>query len=222
MENLAQEQIQKRLSALPTIIREAINDSDWEARVRRIISINNLRVDQGTAVEETTLLTMLGLKDPRNFLQEIKKTGNLSEEQGRKITTEVGEEIFQPIKSYIIKVTRRESGLPEERDTIDEIIYGKEEDQLEIYNIESSLESEREEELGTQEQHEAPITREEIAHEMKKDVEIMPVSEGEKHKKLIEKEENMEETDLMAQKLKDTTRTETEEQSIDPYRESII
>lgn len=209
MEQILEEQIKNRTNQLPPVIRKAIDNSNWEAKVRRIVSINNLRVDQGAAIEETTRLTMLGFKEPKDFLKEIMSGADMEEGLAREITEVVGKEVFQPIKDDIIRITRKEAGLPEERDEIDEILYGDEAKKLEIYNIESSLETE-----GSESEDEVPITREQITKEIEDDIEILPETKAE-----IEKSES---EDLMSKKLQSTTRTEKEEQKIDPYREPTI
>jgi hypothetical protein len=218
MDEINPEQIQERLKELPEIIQEAINNSGWEEKIRRVASVFNLRVDQGAALEKLTQLTMLGFKDPTNFLNEVKDNVWVSEDEAKKITIEVREKIFDSIKSEIVKISRKEAGLLE-RTEIDEIIYGREEDSLDIYNINASLEDNIETEVNNVDDE--SVSREQIKEEIKNDVEIIEEEEEEKEVDVVDTIKTFNEKDSMSKKLEAPTTTITENTTLDPYRESL-
>jgi len=107
--------IQEQFKTLPQVIQDTILNSKWEEKIRRIVTTNNLHVDQGAAIENLVLITMLGIETPETFVQNAKEYARVSEEQAYNISAEVEREIFGDIRKKLIEVTDA-SGTVEEID----------------------------------------------------------------------------------------------------------
>ena len=103
--------LEERFRELPPVIQTAITESDWIKTLRKIISENELLIDQGLAIETETFLMMLGMTHPKNFTKNIKKEANLSTDQAVDVATEVEEKILSEVKKRIIEETEKKAGL---------------------------------------------------------------------------------------------------------------
>ena len=110
-EKTTQQLIQERFNQLPEVIQTAITDSDWRDVLRKIISDNNLLLDQGLAIEKETFLMMLGIENPKNYTKNIKRGAKLNREQAINIATEVEEKILSVVKSKIIEESEKKADI---------------------------------------------------------------------------------------------------------------
>jgi hypothetical protein len=114
-EQKIQPEIMERFKELPEVVQNIILESGWEKTTRRIVEENNLRIDQGGAIENEVMLTMFGFEKPENFRANITKQANLKPEQVDKIVSDINENVFQLIKDKLILETT------EEKDDFEEI-----------------------------------------------------------------------------------------------------
>lgn len=114
MNNELKNIIQEQFKLLPKIIQDTILNSNWEEKIRRVVKNNNLHVDQGAAIENLVLITMLGIETPETFVQNAKEYAEVSEEQAYTISSEVEREIFGDIRRKLIELT-------DTTDTVEEI-----------------------------------------------------------------------------------------------------
>jgi copper chaperone CopZ len=87
------------------VIQDTILNSKWEEKIRRIVTTNNLHIDQGAAIENLVLITMLGIEVPENFVENAKEYAKVSEEQAYNISAEVEREIFGDIRRKLIEIS---------------------------------------------------------------------------------------------------------------------
>lgn len=114
MDNETQNIIKEQFKLLPKVIQDTILNSNWEEKIRRVVKNNNLHVDQGAAIENLVLITMLGIETPETFVQNAKEYAEVSEEQAYTISREVEREIFGDIRRKLIELT-------DTADTVEEI-----------------------------------------------------------------------------------------------------
>lgn len=157
-EKTTQQLIEERFAQLPKVIQSAITNSNWVENLRKIISENNLLIDQGLVIETETFLMMLGLEHPSAYTKNIKKEANLTKEQAIKIATEVEKRILVPVKKLIIEETEKEAGI--EENPLEEIL-GKDPE------IENSLPS-----IKTDLDDESSEDRESLINELEGDIKI--------------------------------------------------
>lgn len=106
--------IYEQFQTLPKIIQDTILNSNWQEKIRRIVKNNNLHLDQGAAIENLVLITMLGIETPENFVENAKEYAEVTEEQAYTISNEVEREVFSDIRKKLIEIT-------ETANTVDEI-----------------------------------------------------------------------------------------------------
>lgn len=100
-----QPEIKERFLQLPAEVQTIILESGWEKVTRKIIEQNNLRIDQGSAIENEVMLTMFGFEKPRSFKENIIKEAHVDSQTADKIVLAVNEEIFSLIKEKLILET---------------------------------------------------------------------------------------------------------------------
>ncbi len=100
-----QDIIQEQFKSLPKVIQETILDSKWQDKIRRIVKVNNLHVDQGAAIENLVLITMLGIEIPEDFVKNAKEYAKVNDEQAQNISAQVEREIFGDIRKKLIETT---------------------------------------------------------------------------------------------------------------------
>ena len=99
---ITQEEARQQFDNLPPIIKEAIRQSNWRDKVKRIVQKNKLHIDQGQTLEDAVFSTIAGATSAVEFTKEIRDAAILSDQQAIKITKEIDSEIFQNIKYFLI------------------------------------------------------------------------------------------------------------------------
>ncbi len=97
--------IQEQFKTLPPVIQDTITNSNWQEKIRRVVKNNSLHVDQGAAIENLVLITMLGLENPDDFVNNAKEYAQVSEDAAYTISSEVEREIFGDIRRKLIALT---------------------------------------------------------------------------------------------------------------------
>lgn len=97
--------IQEQFQTLPKVIQDTILTSNWQEKIRRIVKSNNLHVDQGAAIENLVIITMLGIETPENFVKLAQEYANVNYDQALGISSEVEREIFGDIRKKLIDNT---------------------------------------------------------------------------------------------------------------------
>lgn len=98
MDTELEKQIGERLEALPEDIRTAIESSDLDTHIQEIGAANNLHIDQEGLLADETVLVMLGITAPENFVARIMSQVQVSQEVAQKLASTISEKIFQPIQ----------------------------------------------------------------------------------------------------------------------------
>jgi hypothetical protein len=121
-ETKIQPEILERLKELPELVQKIILESGWEQTTRRIVEENNLRIDQGAAIENEVMLTMFGFEQPENFRSNIIKEAGLSPETADKIVADVDKNVFGLIKDKLVLETTEDDTDFEKVETREQIL----------------------------------------------------------------------------------------------------
>lgn len=97
--------LNERFSQLPEVIQDIILESNWKDVIMRIIKKYNLHVDQGGELEALTILTMTGLEESDDYIENIKENLKITDSLAKEITKEIEIEIFQKIREEIVRKT---------------------------------------------------------------------------------------------------------------------
>ncbi len=97
--------VQEQFKTLPKIIQDTITSSLWQEKIRRVVKVNNLHIDQGAAIENLVLITMLGIETPENFVKNAQEYARVDYDQALVISAQVEREIFGDIRKKLIEAT---------------------------------------------------------------------------------------------------------------------
>ncbi len=93
--------IRERMEEIPTKVREAIENSNWERVVFDIGRSLKLHMDDIDAVAIETILTMTGLEHPEDFYENIKRETGIKSEDLVKLVEEINEKLFSKIREAL-------------------------------------------------------------------------------------------------------------------------
>ncbi len=94
-------EILEQFKQLPPAVQESLMESNWEEETRKIVSKYNLRVDQGAYVETETMLIMFGFVSPEDFVSDLIKDTEMSEEIAKQIEADISQNIFKKIMDMV-------------------------------------------------------------------------------------------------------------------------
>lgn len=114
MDQDLQTKIKNRFNELPPKIQAAITESDWVTTMRKIVKEANLRIDQGGAVEMETLLTMLGLASPEEYVNNLITEAQIDRTTAINISLKIEDQIFKKIRGILIEEDEKENDIVEE------------------------------------------------------------------------------------------------------------
>ncbi len=98
-------EIEKRVSELPELARNAIFASDLGTRIRTIGATHHLHIDQMDKLEDEVMLVMLGFTTADEFESHLTSQLNTNPEDARVLAAEIGEKIFLPIRQLMQAAT---------------------------------------------------------------------------------------------------------------------
>ena len=103
MENDIQLQIEKRMSELPEDVQQAILSSEFEEKIQALGQKNSLHVDQTGALNDETMLMMMGFTEPAEFAKHIENQARVPQGKAQQIAGDVSQQIFLPIRESMKK-----------------------------------------------------------------------------------------------------------------------
>jgi hypothetical protein len=194
-ESYLQPEIKERFQELPETVQNIILESGWEKTTRRIVEDNNLRIDQGAAIENEVMLTMFGFERPENFKENIIKETDLTPEEADKVVADINQNVFQLIKDRLVLETDDSDDNFEETDPNTTITSELKREGVEYQNNEDTVSLETE-------------------IESKEDI----LSEIEKPEPEINQQDR---NSMIEENLSKPSVKQPETQKIDPYREPV-
>lgn len=92
--------IDEHIDSVPSAIKEYLASDSFPQVFRDIIANQHLHIDTAYEVEVQTILLLLGLKNPQDYVTGLQEAG-LSKEQALAVTKEINEKVMTPIfESY--------------------------------------------------------------------------------------------------------------------------
>ncbi len=100
------EEITKAYEALPVIVQDVIDNSNWEDQLSIILKKNNLRIDQISVVENNTIFVMFVLMSVEDFITSLKEDAGINNKDTvDAIMVDIEKTIFAKIREALIKST---------------------------------------------------------------------------------------------------------------------
>jgi len=104
----SREQKIKIFESLPDDIKEAILSVELPDKIQTIASNNSLMLDQASELADEIGLYMIGLTKQRDFVKNISIKLNINKDLAEKVSIDVSNEIFSPIRSSLQEIQSNE------------------------------------------------------------------------------------------------------------------
>jgi hypothetical protein len=104
-----QDIIKTRFRELPPEVQKAITSANLTDKFDVLSKKYTLRIDQSDSLQTETLLVMLGLESPNDFLDNLVKNAEMSREMAGKIAADVNTDIIGGIRETLQNLTSNES-----------------------------------------------------------------------------------------------------------------
>jgi len=101
MDPQLRDEIQKRLSTLPAVVRDAIATIDIEKQLRAVSDNHKLHVDQWAILENEVMLTLLGFQEPVKLPANIQREVGVDAETAESLANDINTIVFEPIRQEL-------------------------------------------------------------------------------------------------------------------------
>lgn len=112
--------LEEKFKTLPPDVQQAITSIDIAQQLTDIGKAHHLHIDQLDELFDEAGLVMLGLTKPRNFVANLRKRVEISEEDARAIVKSVDAGIFSPIRESLKKIHGADEAATEDEELSDE------------------------------------------------------------------------------------------------------
>ena len=102
--DFSNEQLKVAYNKVPENIRAVISSEDTDEKIFDISQKYDLHIDVTGGLGKLTLMVMIGLLKPQEFIPELTKRLKLDQETANKVAQEVNEQIFKPIRDSLKKI----------------------------------------------------------------------------------------------------------------------
>lgn len=107
-----EEEIQKKMDALPPQVRDLIYSADMGTIIRSIGTKHQLHLDQIGALETEAAGVMIGLSEASNFVSEVASSLNVSQDKAAAIVEDVNTQLFVKIQDAMKGASRNAPSAP--------------------------------------------------------------------------------------------------------------
>lgn len=104
-----QQTIKDRYNELPADIQAAIKSADLADKFNKISEKHGLHVDQSGSLQTETLLVMLGLEPTEDYIGNIKRELDISQNEAQSISEDINQEIFNSIRTSLREMQNEET-----------------------------------------------------------------------------------------------------------------
>lgn len=104
----------ERFQSLPPALQQAIRSSNLRDQLKKIAEKFRLHIDQAAALENQTVMVMMGLQTPLEYTEALENELAVSENASYDIAEEANKEIFLPIREHLKKLFEEEGRRAEE------------------------------------------------------------------------------------------------------------
>ena len=101
--------LRERAKKIPKEVQEAIVSVDRRRRLANIAKNYQLHIDQAGVLDNETVLVMLGLESPDDFVGNITRELGISPAQAQLIANEVNQDIFLPIRESLKQMLEKDA-----------------------------------------------------------------------------------------------------------------
>lgn len=98
MDTVPQQAIQQRFGELPEDVKKAVQSAEVQKSIQSIGAAKGLHIDQMGALEDETLMVMLGFVEPAQFPARLVENLHISKETAQGIVDDLSQQVFQPIR----------------------------------------------------------------------------------------------------------------------------
>lgn len=116
--------LQEKFDSLPDVIKNAVTSVDFANNLQKIGQKNGLHIDELDALLEEVGLVMIGETKASDFPPKLGKRLNLDEGKLSPLVQKIDEEIFKPIRSALMSLTKNDQTQKKE-----EVIIAKKEEE---------------------------------------------------------------------------------------------
>lgn len=106
----AQQKLKERFSLLPRELQEAILAADLREKLKVVTDTHRLHIDQAGALENETILVMLGLEPLEDYRANLARELGVPEALAAAIERDVNRLIFLPIRESLKNLTEKDAG----------------------------------------------------------------------------------------------------------------
>lgn len=111
--------IEEQFRSLPHVVQDAILSSDMDVKFQALAQKHKLHFDQWDRLENQIMLTVLGLSEPGELVDDIVKKINLSRERAQIIVDDISTTIFKPIREKLERELEHPEAKPELQSSIE-------------------------------------------------------------------------------------------------------
>lgn len=111
--NYTPEQLDEIYTSLPKVLQDALSSADIALKVEAIAKKYRLLLPQAAELSDETTRVLMGLSSIANFERNIASLMEISPVLAREISAEINEEVFKPVKSYLVDHTERAVSTPQ-------------------------------------------------------------------------------------------------------------
>ena len=100
--------LEKLYEQLPENVQEAISSVAVSEKLQEIAKRNDLHIDEAGIVSDEVTMVMLGIENPKDFVDELQNKLKLPREKVVKLAKDVDKEIFETIRESLRKMYESE------------------------------------------------------------------------------------------------------------------
>lgn len=120
--DFSNEQLRAAYNKVPENIRAVISSEDTDEKIFDISQKYDLHIDTTGGLGKLTLMVMIGLLKPQEFIPELTRRLKLDQETANKVAQEVNEQIFKPIRDSLKRIHGLDGSKPLMEDVKAELV----------------------------------------------------------------------------------------------------
>lgn len=93
--------IEQQFRSLPKVVQQAIISADVEKHLRSLAESHKLHLDQWGKLEDVVQMTLLGLKNSEELIQNIRNDVGVTTEEASLLAKNISEVVFEPIRQEL-------------------------------------------------------------------------------------------------------------------------
>lgn len=103
--------IEEQFKTLPPSLQQAINAVPWKSSIKEIVMPNKLSQEQADAAERETMFILYGFENSDDYIANLMREMQISEEMAIAIAEAVNERIFKTITQKVEELEKQKSSV---------------------------------------------------------------------------------------------------------------